>query len=89
MSLDELRQHIDLIDDKLIQLLSQRAGIVLEVAAYKQQHDLPVHVPEREALIFARLREKNPGPLSGDAVERIYRVLVGEMRRFEGDHSAP
>jgi chorismate mutase/prephenate dehydratase len=64
-------------------LLSQRAQVIREVADFKRQHHLPVHIPEREAAIMARLRAMNPGPLSGDTLERIYRVLIEEMRKFE------
>ena len=88
MNLDDLRQRLDMIDDCMLQLLSLRAGVILEVAAFKQQHEMPIHVPEREAAIFVRLREKNPGPLSDDTIEHIYRVVVEEMRKFEGEQTA-
>ena len=86
-NLDDLRQHLKMIDDCMLQLLSLRAGVILDVAAFKQQHEMPVHVPEREAAIFARLREENPGPLSDDAIEPIYRVIVDEMRKFESEQT--
>ena len=89
MSLDEFRTHLDTIDTQLMSLLSQRAQIVLQVADYKQQHNLPVHVPEREKAIVARLCAMNPGPLSGEAVARIYQVVIEEMRKLEGEHIAP
>lgn len=83
MNLDELRRCLDAIDERLVALLSQRAQVVLQVADVKQQHNLPAHIPEREMAIITRLRAVNPGPLSGDAIERIYRVLIEEMRNFE------
>jgi chorismate mutase/prephenate dehydratase len=88
MSLDEFRAYLDTIDTQLMTLLSQRAQVVLQVADYKRQHNLPVYVPEREEAIVARLRALNPGPLSGEAVARIYQVLIEEMRKFEGEHLA-
>jgi chorismate mutase len=89
VGLDELRKHLDVIDEQLMTLLSQRARVILEVADFKRQHHLPVHIPEREAAIIARLRAMNPGPLSGDTLERIYRVLIEEMRKFEFEQSCP
>ena len=89
MSLDEFRAHLDTIDTQLMTLLSQRAQIVLQVADYKRQHNLPVHVPEREKAIVARVCAMNPGPLSGEAVARIYQVVIEEMRKFEDEHIAP
>lgn len=86
VNLDELRQRLDVIDERLVTLLSQRARVIRQVADFKWQHNLPVYIPEREAAIIARLRATNPGPLSGDAIERIYRVLMEEMRNFEHEH---
>ncbi len=87
MSLDELRERLNVIDEQMLVLLSQRAKVILQVAEFKRYNSLPLHVPEREAAIMARLRALNPGPLSGEVIERIYRVLIGEMRHFEGEHS--
>ena len=89
MGLEELRKRLDGIDEQLLALLSRRAQVILEVADFKRQHHLPVHIPEREAAIMARLRAMNPGPLSGDTLERIYRVLIEEMRKFEFEQSCP
>jgi chorismate mutase/prephenate dehydratase len=85
MELDELRNRLDAIDDRVVALLSERAHVVAHVAEVKQQHHLPIYIPEREASIIQRLRTINPGPLSGDAIERIYRAVIEEMRRFESD----
>lgn len=86
MNLDELRMQLDAIDNQIVALLSQRADIVLQVADVKKQNGLPVHVPEREDAIMSRLRSQNPGPLTGDAIERIYRLIIEEMRNFEDEH---
>ncbi len=83
MSLDHLRQSLDRIDNDMMSLLAERANIILQVADFKKQHGGPVHDPEREDAIIARLGHLNPGPLPGEAVERIYRVIIEEMRNFE------
>lgn len=83
MGLDELRARLDGIDNQMLDLLSKRAQVILQVADFKQQHRLPAHVPDREAAIVERLRTTNPGPLSASAIERIYRTVIEEMRKFE------
>jgi chorismate mutase-like protein len=83
VNLDELRKRLDAIDERLVALLSQRAQVIQEVADFKWQHHLPVYLPEREVAIIARLRAMNPGPLSDDALVRIYRIVLEEMRNFE------
>lgn len=86
MSLDELRSQLDTIDNQMMTLLSQRAALIIQVAELKKRDDIPVHVPERETAIMARLRSLNPGPLNDDAIERIYRTIIDEMRNFEDEH---
>ena len=86
MNLDDLRRRLDTIDEQLLSLLAERAQVILQVAAYKRQHDIPVYVPEREAFIIQRLRALAPRPLSADAVERIYRMIIEEMRNLEAEN---
>ncbi len=83
MSLDDLRQALDRIDNEVMALLAQRANVILQVADFKKQHGGPVHDPAREDAIIARLSDLNPGPLPAEAVERIYRKIIEEMRNFE------
>ena len=86
MDLDQLRLRLDAIDDQVLALLSERAGAVLDIGDYKRQHGLPVHVPERENNVVKRLQLDNPGPLNGNAIERIYRAIIEEMRKLEEEH---
>ena len=83
MGLDELRERLDILDEQMMALLSERAKVVHKVADFKRHYIMPVYIPEREASIIERLRALNPGPLSSDAIERIYRTIVEEMRKFE------
>jgi chorismate mutase/prephenate dehydratase len=83
MGLHELRERLDAIDAQVIALLAERAQLIVQVAEYKREHGLSVHMPERETAIIERLRALNPGPLSGEAIERIYRTVIEEMRKFE------
>jgi chorismate mutase/prephenate dehydratase len=85
--LDGFRKRLDAIDAQVVKLLSERAQIISQVADVKRQNDIPIYIPEREASIIARLRTMNPGPLSGDTIERIYRTIIEEMRKFESGHT--
>jgi len=85
MGLDILRERLDIIDEQILSLLSERAKVVMKVANFKRRHNIPVYIPEREASIIERLRTINPGPLPGEAIERIYRTVVEEMRKFESE----
>lgn len=77
------RQRIDALDEKIIQELSERAKIVLDIRQLKNQANLPIHDPQREQEILTRLALANPGPLSDDDLKEIYRNVLYYMRNFE------
>jgi chorismate mutase/prephenate dehydratase len=79
--LNELRQRIDTIDDTIFGLLSERARVAMEIRHVKQGD--VIYRPEREAQIVRRLREHNPGPLSGDTLERLIREIMSACRALE------
>jgi chorismate mutase / prephenate dehydratase len=82
-SLKALRARIDAIDDSMLKLLSERAQIAQEVGRTKRGEK--IYRPEREAEIIRRLRQANPGPLSGDSVERLIREVMSACRALEQD----
>jgi chorismate mutase/prephenate dehydratase len=81
LELGALRTRIDALDDTILKLVSERAGIAQEVGRAKQGEK--IYRPEREAQIVRRLREANPGPLSGDVVERLIREIMSACRALE------
>ncbi|MGQ4807094.1 T-protein [Candidatus Entotheonellaceae bacterium PAL068K] len=83
MGLRELRKRLDAVDDQIMALLSERAQVIVQVADFKRRHNLPIYIPERETAILERLCAMNPGPLSHEAIDRIYRTIIEEMRKFE------
>jgi len=87
MGLDALRDRLDIIDEQILSLLSERAKVIMQVADFKRHHNIPIYVPEREVAIIERLCTANPGPLPGNTIERIYRNILEEMRKFESEHS--
>jgi chorismate mutase/prephenate dehydratase len=76
MSLEELRQRIDELDDQLVQLLNERARIVVEIGKLKNKTDKPVYAPDREKEVFARIAEANKGPLPDRCIVAIWRELM-------------
>lgn len=80
-ALKALRERIDSIDDSILQLVSERAGIAQQVGHTKKGEK--IYRPEREAQIVRRLREANPGPLSGDVIERLIREVISACRALE------
>ncbi len=79
-SLDRLRQEIDRIDDRILELLSERARLAKAIGHLKNGS---VYRPEREAQIVRRLLATNAGPLPGESVERIFREIMSGCRALE------
>ena len=59
MELSEIRTKIDAVDDQLLDLFLQRMALSEEVAAYKNDHHLPILNKERERAILAKVTEKS------------------------------
>ena len=76
MSLEELRKKIDELDHKLVQLLNERARVVVEIGQLKNKTDKPVYAPDREKDVFARITEANKGPLPDKCLIAIWRELM-------------
>jgi chorismate mutase/prephenate dehydrogenase len=84
--LDILRQRIDEVDRRLLDLLEERRDLVDAVARWKTAHGAPVYVPEREAaLLAARRDEAARRGLSPDLVEDLLRRIMRESYRAEGE----
>jgi len=82
--LEASRQQIDSLDQRIVELIQQRARVVEEVGDIKREAHLPVTVPSREQQVIAKAQElAKGGPLPAEAVGRIYQTLVEEMRNWE------
>lgn len=64
MILNEVREKIDRIDDKLIALFEERMKLAAEVAEVKKANNLPVFSPKREREILAKVTSQLPDNLA-------------------------
>jgi chorismate mutase len=83
--LEEYRISIDEIDRRLVALLNERTGIVECIGRVKREARLPVYEPRREDEVFANIAAANGGPISHDAVRRIFERIIDEMRGIQRD----
>ncbi|MHC4108285.1 MAG: prephenate dehydratase [Planctomycetota bacterium] len=74
--LESLRRRIDEVDERLVELLSERAEIVVRIGATKRDSGAPIYAPHREQAVLAKAITANPGPLSARTIEAIYRELM-------------
>ncbi len=85
--LKDLRADIDEVDKQMVALLARRKELVARVGKIKNEHGLPVYLPEREAqLVAARRAEAERAGLSPDMMEDVLRRVMRESYASEGEH---
>lgn len=82
-SLDDLRRHIDSLDQQLVTLLSRRAELVRRVGHLKADTGTPIFDPGRERDVLERVTNVNPGPYDNDHIQAIYREIMAASRSLE------
>jgi chorismate mutase len=91
LTIEELRTRIDVIDEQLVRLLNVRVACAVEVGRLKNGLGLPIYQPDREAQVLNGVRSAAmslAGPLTADAVVRIFERIIDEARRAEREASA-
>jgi len=83
MTLDELRERIDRIDDDLLKLINERMEYVHLVGTLKNIEGAPIYRPEREQAILNRLKAKNDGKLTDSAIDALFLELFAVARNLE------
>ena len=82
LDLQEIREKIDGIDSRMLQLFSQRMRLVSEVAAYKKEKGLPILDQGREEAILDRIAKKAGEELAPYA-KRVYQTLFAVSRDYQ------
>ena len=74
--LSSLRGKIDELDKRIVELLNERADVVVQVGRAKQAGGTPIYAPDREHTVLKRIAELNTGPLPQETLRAIYRELM-------------
>jgi len=76
--LAEIRQRIDAVDERLQELLSERARLAQQVgiSKHKDGHTVDFYRPEREAQVLRAALARNHGPLRDEEVLRLFREIM-------------
>jgi chorismate mutase-like protein len=82
--LDELRRRLDAIDDRIHDLIMERAAVVEQVTTAKQSNGQPSLRPGREAAILRRLVARHHGPFPRQSLVRLWRELLGGGVAIQG-----
>jgi len=94
MSLKKIRQNIDLLDSKILKLLSDRMELAIMAKRFKSQ----IEDSEREIELLERIRRNSSGLLDAEFLEKIYVEIIKESKSlqqkdyeviaFQGEHGA-
>jgi chorismate mutase/prephenate dehydratase len=82
-ALQALRVAIDRVDREILASLNERARLVEQVGARKQQTGASVYQPDRERDLIAALEAANPGPFPSAAIRPVYREILSATRSLE------
>jgi chorismate mutase len=81
--LEEYRVLIDDVDRRIVALLNERTRTVENIGRVKREAQLPIYEPKREDQVFVNITGANHGPMTPDAVKRIFERIIDEMRTIQ------
>jgi len=81
--LDEFRIQIDDVDRRIVALLNERTKVVENIGRVKREAQLPIYEPKREDQVFANITGANQGPLTPEALRRVFERIIDEMRGIQ------
>jgi chorismate mutase len=81
--LEEYRVLVDDVDRRIVQLLNERTRVVEDIGRVKRSAQLPIYEPRREEQVMANISGANGGPLTAEAVRRIFERIIDEMRTIQ------
>jgi chorismate mutase len=81
--LEQFRVSIDDVDRRIVDLLNERTRVVENIGRVKRDAKLPIYEPKREDQVFANITGANRGPITQDAVRRIFERIIDEMRTIQ------
>lgn len=79
-AIQEHRDSIDAIDERIVELLNERALHSLKIRSLKPQARMGLYDPRREEEILQNLGRFNEGPLYDEHLREIYTTLLKVMK---------
>ncbi|MCH1562954.1 MAG: chorismate mutase [Rhodobacteraceae bacterium] len=76
-SMEELRNQIDKLDIKIVELLATRSQFIDRATDLKSINGMPARIPDRIESVVSNAREAAQElDLDSDLVEKIWRILI-------------
>ncbi|OMP68316.1 chorismate mutase [Domibacillus epiphyticus] len=76
VSISEVRESIDQLDDQIVKLISERSRYVEQAAKYKKDTD-DVKAPKMVEAVIEKVRNlANENNVNPDIIEEVYRTMI-------------
>ena len=82
-SLDALRDDLDQFDQRILQLINERAAVAQTIGEAKRAAGDQIYDPRREAEVIERAVLRNDGPLGDHSVQAVFREIVSGARAIQ------
>jgi chorismate mutase len=83
--LEEVRQDLDKIDKKFIELFLQRMSLSEEIALIKEDTDKEIKDKSREEAVQEEFRNGTEDIYLGEALQRLAVFLMKESREYQAE----
>ena len=83
MDLKGLRKKVDRIDEKILNLLNERAELTLKIGEIKSKKNRQIYAADREKKVYENITKKNKGPLNDEGLKSIYREIMSASIALE------
>jgi chorismate mutase len=84
--LNEFRQQLNELDDRIVELIAKRIAICRQVAQYKQQNGIPMMQPTRVEQVKNRCADKAAQrAVDPDFIRSLYSLIIDETCRIEDE----
>jgi chorismate mutase / prephenate dehydratase len=83
MDLVAIRQKIDELDRKLVDVLNERLSLAAEIGKLKRSQGGQIYVAEREDAVLRKVTGQNQGPIKNEALQAIYREIMSAAIALE------
>lgn len=85
--MDKLRNQLDDVNLKLLELINHRAKIVQEIGQIKQKQNMKRFDPVRERDMLNKITEQNTGPFINSTIEHIFKeIFKASLELQKDDH---
>ena len=79
----DVRQHIDALDQRIVALLAERSGYVVQAGRIKQNAEQIFDGPRIEFIIDRVRAQAADAGAPEDVIEATYRAMIGAFVEFE------